>query len=106
MLPTSDIDHNHSTSCVIAHHLDIGYQGEVVVPEVNFELTCGESLALVGINGSGKTTLLKSLNRLTDMIFGALHTGQIFIDGRHVGGCDELYALDRAGKLVPLLAAS
>ena len=31
---------------------------------------------------------------------------QIFIDGRHVGGCDELYALDRAGKLVPLLAAS
>ncbi len=24
---------------------------------------------------------------------------QIFIDGEHVGGCDELYALDRAGKL-------
>ena len=30
---------------------------------------------------------------------------QIFIDGRHVGGCDELYALERAGKLDPLLAA-
>ncbi len=24
---------------------------------------------------------------------------QIFIDGEHVGGCDELYALDAAGKL-------
>jgi glutaredoxin 3 len=24
---------------------------------------------------------------------------QIFIDGEHVGGCDELYALDRADKL-------
>jgi glutaredoxin 3 len=24
---------------------------------------------------------------------------QIFIDGEHVGGCDDLYALDRAGKL-------
>jgi glutaredoxin 3 len=28
---------------------------------------------------------------------------QIFIDGRHVGGSDELHALDRAGKLDPLL---
>ncbi|WP_439122095.1 glutaredoxin 3 [Marivita sp.] len=30
---------------------------------------------------------------------------QIFIGETHVGGCDELYALDRAGKLDPLLAA-
>lgn len=28
---------------------------------------------------------------------------QIFIDGTHVGGCDDLYALDRQGKLTPLL---
>jgi glutaredoxin 3 len=28
---------------------------------------------------------------------------QIFIDDRHIGGSDELYALDRAGKLDPLL---
>ncbi|TDQ84189.1 glutaredoxin 3 [Dongia mobilis] len=31
---------------------------------------------------------------------------QIFIDDRHIGGCDDLYALDRAGKLMPLLTAS
>lgn len=30
---------------------------------------------------------------------------QIFIDDKHVGGCDELYALERAGKLDPMLAA-
>ncbi len=30
---------------------------------------------------------------------------QIFIDGRHVGGCDDLYALDQKGGLDPLLAA-
>jgi len=29
---------------------------------------------------------------------------QIFIDGKHVGGCDDLFALERAGKLDPLLA--
>jgi glutaredoxin 3 len=30
---------------------------------------------------------------------------QIFIGGKHVGGCDDLFALDRAGKLDPMLAA-
>ncbi|MGE0256834.1 MAG: glutaredoxin 3 [Alphaproteobacteria bacterium] len=28
---------------------------------------------------------------------------QIFIDGEHIGGCDDLYALDRAGGLDPKL---
>ncbi len=28
---------------------------------------------------------------------------QIFIGDTHVGGCDDLHALDRAGKLMPLL---
>ena len=30
---------------------------------------------------------------------------EIFIDDRHIGGCDELHALERAGELDPLLAA-
>lgn len=30
---------------------------------------------------------------------------QIFIDDEHIGGCDELVALDRSGKLDPLLQA-
>lgn len=30
---------------------------------------------------------------------------QIFIGAEHVGGCDELHALDRAGKLDPKLKA-
>ncbi len=29
---------------------------------------------------------------------------QIFIGDRHVGGCDDLLCLDRAGKLDPLLS--
>jgi len=30
---------------------------------------------------------------------------QIFIGPTHVGGCDDLYALEQAGRLDPLLAA-
>ena len=29
---------------------------------------------------------------------------QIFIDNQHVGGCDDLHALDHDGKLDPMLA--
>jgi len=37
---------------------------------------------------------------------GGRHTvPQIFIGDTHVGGCDDLYALERAGRLDALLAA-
>ena len=31
---------------------------------------------------------------------------QIWIGARHIGGCDDLYALDRKGELDPLLKGS
>jgi glutaredoxin 3 len=34
---------------------------------------------------------------------GRMTVPQIFIDGAHIGGSDELAALERAGKLNPLL---
>ena len=35
---------------------------------------------------------------------GRTSVPQIFIDDFHVGGCDDLYALEQQGKLDPLLA--
>ncbi|BBK40952.1 glutaredoxin 3 [Allostella vacuolata] len=37
---------------------------------------------------------------------GRTSVPQIFIDGVHVGGCDDLFALDRARKLDPMLEAT
>lgn len=36
---------------------------------------------------------------------GRTSVPQIFIGEKHVGGCDDLHALEAAGKLDPLLAA-
>ena len=36
---------------------------------------------------------------------GRTSVPQMFIDGKHIGGCDDLLALDAAGKLAPLLQA-
>lgn len=30
---------------------------------------------------------------------------QVFVNGQHLGGCDDIVALDRQGKLDPLLSA-
>ena len=35
---------------------------------------------------------------------GAATFPQIFIDDIHIGGCDDLFALEQAGKLDPLLS--
>ena len=37
---------------------------------------------------------------------GRTSVPQIWIGDTHVGGCDELYALERAGRLDPLLDAA
>jgi glutaredoxin 3 len=43
--------------------------------------------------------------RRMERLSGARTVPQIFIHGRHVGGCDQLYALERAGRLDALLSA-
>lgn len=47
----------------------------------------------------GKPELRARMTALT----GRTSVPQIFIGGAHVGGCDDLHALDRRGGLVPLL---
>jgi glutaredoxin 3 len=55
-------------------------------------------LIQIDIDRSRRDEMIKRARRST--------VPQIFIDGEHVGGCDDLVALDRAGGLVPLLKAS
>ncbi len=38
-------------------------------------------------------------------LVGRTSVPQIFINGQHVGGCDDLHALDARGGLLPLLSA-
>ncbi|OKH88403.1 glutaredoxin 3 [Thalassospira sp. TSL5-1] len=42
---------------------------------------------------------------MMDRAGGRTSVPQIFIDGEHIGGCDELMALNAKGGLDPLLSA-
>lgn len=47
---------------------------------------------------------LDASRRVEMMDRGGQHTvPQIFIDGQPIGGCDELYQLERSGELDPML---
>ena len=51
----------------------------------------------------GRDPVLRA--QMTDRAGGRTTVPQIFIGATHVGGCDELYALDHAGGLDKLLAS-
>ena len=51
---------------------------------INLDIRANEIFALLGPARSGKTTFLKSLNRLTDLVYGASHTGTILLDGEDI----------------------
>ena len=52
----------------------------------------------VGYGGPERQEMIQRSN-------GRTTVPQIFIDGRHIGGCDDLLALERGGKLDALLTA-
>jgi len=71
---------------------------------------CSRAKALLGRKGVGYEEYDISMggsrrNEMVERSGGRVTVPQIFIDGRHVGGSDELAALDRTGALDPLLAA-
>jgi glutaredoxin 3 len=65
---------------------------------------CAHARALLGRKGVGYTEfdIDEEPQRRDEMIRragGRTSVPQIFVDGEHIGGCDDMVALDRAGKL-------
>lgn len=60
---------------ITATDLSLGYESQVVVHDLNFSVSQGDYLCIVGENGSGKTTLMKTLLHLKDPISGKIETG-------------------------------
>ena len=70
---------------------------------------CSRAKALLKSKGSEFTDIpaymdTKVRAEMRSRAHGANTFPQIFIDGKHIGGCDDLYALEAKGGLDPLLA--
>ena len=62
-------------SQIICRDLSLGYNGEAVCKNVNFEIEAGDYLCIVGENGSGKSTLMKALLGLHPPLGGEIIKG-------------------------------
>ncbi len=63
-------------------------QKGVAFAEIDVAMDCGKKQEMIARAKGGSTV------------------PQIFINEQHIGGCDDLYALDQKGGLDPLLARS
>ena len=71
---------------------------------------CVAAMGLLARKGADFTEIVASKDpvkkaEMVEKSGGKATFPQIFIGGKHVGGSDELHALDRRGGLDPLLAA-
>ena len=53
-------------------NVSLGYEGDVVTKNLNFTVSSGDYLCIVGENGSGKSTLIKALLGLKPPISGSI----------------------------------
>jgi sulfate transport system ATP-binding protein len=88
-----------STEITISH-VSRGFNGHIVLDDVNLTVREGELLALLGPSGSGKTTLLRLIAGLDQPDSGSIAIGQDDATSRHpkergVGFVFQHYALFR-----------
>jgi ATP-binding cassette subfamily B multidrug efflux pump len=78
------------------NHVEFGYSPEVtVLHDINFHVSPGETIALVGPTGSGKTTIAALISRLYDV-----NAGSIKIDGRDVRDVQRLSLVRQMGVVL------
>lgn len=65
---------------IVIKDFNFYYNSDQALRNISLDIRSKGIFTVFGPARSGKTTLLKSLNRLTDLIFGASHTGTIFLD--------------------------
>ncbi|QRY64393.1 ABC transporter ATP-binding protein [Gordonia sp. PDNC005] len=59
-----------------AHGLSVGYNGDIVVADLDVDIAAGEVTTIIGPNGCGKSTLLRTLSKLLTPT-----AGQVRLDG-------------------------
>jgi phosphate transport system ATP-binding protein len=64
----------------------VAYNGKPAVRDVTFDIGKNEITALIGPSGCGKSTLIRCLNRMNDLIPGAVVTGGVHYHGQDLYG--------------------
>lgn len=74
-----------STVKMLASNVNVFYDDQPAIRDVNLDLYRNEVVAFIGPSGCGKSTFLRTLNRMNDIIPGCRVEGGIYLDG------DDIY---------------
>ncbi len=81
--------------------LSIRYGKKIAINNVTLDLPKNQVTALIGPSGCGKSTFLRSLNRMNDLVAGASHQGEVFLDATNIyaGSVDVVDLRRRVGMV-------
>lgn len=71
-------------SHIKVNNLNVAYDGQPMLKNINLEIPDGQITAIIGPSGCGKTTLLKCFNRMIDLTDGVKVNGEVLIDGTNI----------------------
>lgn len=57
-------------------NVNMGYEGKIILENINFSISEGDYLCIVGENGSGKSTLMKGILKLKSLMSGSIVMGE------------------------------
>lgn len=64
---------------LVLQTINSGYNGQIVIKNINLTITPGEVIILMGISGAGKTTLLRTILGIVKPM-----SGKIFLKGKEI----------------------
>ena len=79
---------------ITCQDLALGYDAQIAVSGLNFEVNSGDYLCIAGENGSGKSTLIKGLLKLKSPISGKIITGDN-IEAKEIGYLPQQTAVQK-----------
>jgi phosphate transport system ATP-binding protein len=84
-----------------ARGVNFWYGNHQALYDVTLTIPERSVLALIGPSGCGKTTFLRMLNRMNEVIEGARHSGELFLDGQEIYGSRvDVYSLRKRVGMV------
>jgi phosphate transport system ATP-binding protein len=81
--------------------LTVGYRGQTAITDVDLQIYRNVITAVIGPSGCGKSTFIRCLNRMNDLVPGAVIEGQVLYGGENLyaPGVDPVEVRRRIGMV-------
>jgi phosphate transport system ATP-binding protein len=83
-MDTPEVSREVGQAVFDVEHVNVSYSGTLAVRDISMRIPKGEITALIGPSGCGKSTLLRCLNRMNDLIDGAVVDGKVVYHGEDI----------------------